>query len=100
MPRGDRTGPDGVGSMTGRAAGLCAGYEGPGCVNPAFGYGRGRGFGRGYGRRAAPAAPYNSTMQTPVVQDELAALMGEAEYLGGALRDIERRIEQVDSRSE
>lgn len=30
MPGGDRTGPAGLGPMTGRAAGYCAGYPAPG----------------------------------------------------------------------
>ena len=30
MPAGDRTGPEGFGPMTGRAAGYCAGFEVPG----------------------------------------------------------------------
>ena len=59
MPGGDRTGPAGMGPMTGRAAGYCAGYPVPGYMNPIagrgrFGYGlgagRGRGRGRGWGR--------------------------------------------------
>ena len=59
MPWGDRTGPAGMGPMTGRAAGLCAGYGVPGYMNPipgrgfGIGFGRGRGFGgggRGFGR--------------------------------------------------
>ncbi|MCK4695414.1 MAG: DUF5320 domain-containing protein, partial [Candidatus Cloacimonetes bacterium] len=57
MPRGDRTGPSGMGPMTGRAAGYCAGYDVPGFANPVGGRGRfgrgmgqGYGFGRGYGR--------------------------------------------------
>jgi hypothetical protein len=54
MPRGDGTGPAGMGPMTGRAAGYCAGYSVPGFMNPIGGrgyWGRGRGFGgRGGGR--------------------------------------------------
>jgi len=70
MPFGDRTGPAGLGPMTGRVAGFCAGYPVPGYMNPAVGragfygagyvmpYGgwgnawlrRGFGFGRGFGR--------------------------------------------------
>jgi len=57
MPRGDGTGPNGMGSMTGRAAGYCAGYSVPGYANPVPG-GRGLGnrqgfgaFGRGRGYR-------------------------------------------------
>ncbi|KPL16493.1 MAG: hypothetical protein AMJ92_12805 [candidate division Zixibacteria bacterium SM23_81] len=33
MPRGDGTGPMGLGPMTGRAAGYCAGYPLPGFMN-------------------------------------------------------------------
>ena len=44
MPRGDGTGPAGMGPMTGRAAGYCAGYGVPGYVNPIAG-------------RAAPYVP-------------------------------------------
>lgn len=62
MPRGDGTGPMGLGPMTGRAAGYCAGFRVPGYMNPIrfwrglwLGWklvsGRGRGFGiRGRGR--------------------------------------------------
>lgn len=45
MPGGDRTGPMGLGPMTGRAAGICAGYQNPGFANPIPGFGRGRGRG-------------------------------------------------------
>ena len=34
MPRGNGTGPMGLGPMTGRAAGYCAGYGVPGYMNP------------------------------------------------------------------
>jgi hypothetical protein len=46
MPAGDGTGPMGMGPMTGRAAGYCAGFGAPGYANPV----RGRGFGMGWGR--------------------------------------------------
>ncbi len=50
MPGGDRTGPMGMGPMTGRRAGYCAGSGAPGFVNRALGgfFGRGRGGGRGW----------------------------------------------------
>lgn len=50
MPRGDRTGPRGMGPMTGRAAGYCAGSSVPGYANPGPGMGTGGGGGYGYGR--------------------------------------------------
>lgn len=33
MPRGDRTGPAGLGPLTGRAAGYCAGHYVPGFLD-------------------------------------------------------------------
>lgn len=33
MPRGDGTGPMGMGAMTGRGAGFCAGFKMPGYIN-------------------------------------------------------------------
>ncbi len=52
MPFGDRTGPNGLGPMTGRRAGYCTGNTAPGYATLAIGrgfYGRGAGFGRGVG---------------------------------------------------
>jgi hypothetical protein len=55
MPRGDRTGPLGLGPRTGRGAGYCGGSGMPGFMNP---YG-GRGFGGGprFGLGWGPPAP-------------------------------------------
>ena len=45
MPRGDGTGPLGLGPMTGRGLGYCAGFGRPGYMTPGprFGWGRGGG---------------------------------------------------------
>ena len=37
MPAGNGTGPAGLGPMTGRAAGFCAGFQVPGYMNPVVG---------------------------------------------------------------
>ncbi len=37
MPRGDGTGPAGMGRLTGRSAGFCAGFKTPGFINMGFG---------------------------------------------------------------
>jgi hypothetical protein len=53
MPFGDRTGPQGMGPMTGWGAGYCTGFAGRGFASPAFGrgwFGLNRGAGRGTGR--------------------------------------------------
>ena len=109
MPGGDGTGPAGMGSMTGRAMGFCAGYAGPGYAYPAgargyFGRGRGRGFGRGYGRgygrgragygaQAYDDAPFVPSM---TAQQELGDLKGQAEYLEESLDGIRKRMEEID----
>lgn len=68
MPRGDGTGPMGIGPMTGRGAGYCARFPTPGFMNPmgsrlGLGLGRGRAFSRhgyyGAGKFASlPYVPY------------------------------------------
>lgn len=71
MPRGDGTGPRGLGPMTGRAAGFCAGFDAPGYANnlPRARLGLGRGFGRGRGFRRRqtfyPQAVPNPRIQRP-----------------------------------
>ena len=72
MPRGDGTGPMGMGSMTGRAAGYCAGFPSPGFMNPIGGrLGLGRGGGRGfrayprYGLGRFPGLSYPSYYGSP-----------------------------------
>lgn len=120
MPRGDGTGPAGMGPMTGRAAGFCAGYGMPGYMNPIggrgyWGWGRGRGGGRGrglgrgfgwaragYGYPAAeyPYAPYPAPFaQAPTQEQELAGLKQQAEYFQGALDEVKERIEQLEAES-
>lgn len=46
MPGGDGTGPVGMGPMTGRGMGYCAGFMRPGFANTGSGMRRGRGFRR------------------------------------------------------
>lgn len=50
MPRGNGTGPMGMGSMTGRGQGLCAGNNTPGAANGGGWTGQGRGSGMGFAR--------------------------------------------------
>jgi len=55
MPRGDKTGPQGQGAMTGRGAGFCNGNKTAGFENEKFtrrgqGMGRRQGYGNGMGR--------------------------------------------------
>ena len=110
MPGGDRTGPSGMGSMTGRGAGYCAGYSGPGSVNPVFGRGYGMGFGRGFrggrdGRWGVPyggyayGAPYAPSYGfAPTSEQETSALRNQAQYFEDTLEEIKKRIKELESK--
>lgn len=52
MPRGDKTGPDGKGSMTGRKMGFCTGNKQAGCFSTGSEENTmGRGLRKAHGRR-------------------------------------------------
>lgn len=112
MPGGDGTGPQGMGPMTGRAMGWCAGY-------PAAGFGWGRGRGGGWGRRnvfhatgltgwqragmgypawgAGPAWGATAPFAPAYGPDqELNALKAQAEYLEDSLEGIRQRMTELE----
>jgi len=119
MPRGDRTGPLGMGPMTGRAAGYCAGNTVPGYMNPYGGRGMGfrRGFfrgGGGFGRRrgfrffgypgvqpfvaGAPVVPQPWFGPEPYDERaELEELRSHARELENTLSGIQKRIEELEA---
>ncbi len=122
MPRGDRTGPEGMGPMTGRRAGFCAGYDVPGYAYPGSrrGYGRSRGmygrprdYGWGGGARgwrhlfyatgrprwARPAyadAPVWDVPLPPTKEQQLQWLQEEAGWLKDQLDAINERIGDLE----
>jgi hypothetical protein len=112
MPRGDGTGPGGLGPMTGRAAGYCAGYSTPGFANPYGGrMGMGLGYGRGYGRAFWPAYPYPRTppptaygggfyQPTLEPKQEMEMLAEEAKALKGQLEAINKRVSELKETKE
>ena len=125
MPRGDGTGPMGMGAMSGHAAGYCAGFGMPGYTNPAPGRGLGTGFGRGRGawgrgfgggsrgwrhmfyatglpgwmRFGDNAASYGypATYQKPDPEMEKQALKNQAEAMQSALDSINKRLSEIDT---
>jgi len=115
MPRGDRTGPAGMGPMSGRAAGYCAGYNQPGFTNRAggrmgggfswgrgaggrgMGMGRGRWFGGYYGPAPAPY-PYQAPY-APNSEQELDLLKNQADMLNSELKNIHDRISELESQN-
>ncbi len=114
MPRRDGTGPEGMGPMTGRAVGSCAGYTVPG-----FGFGR-SGGGRGHRnmfyatgqtgwQRANYGYPtagsygkgmpnYGVPYSAPAAQtkeQELNMLKDQAQYLKDTLEETNKRITEL-----
>ena len=126
MPGGDGTGPGGMGPMTGRAAGYCAGSAAPGYMNPGGGGGfggrgfRGRGRGGGWGRRngfyatgltgwqraaaggaygmpPVQAAPYAPAVAPTMTKDQqLEFLKAQAEAMSQQVQQIQEQIKQLE----
>lgn len=100
MPRGDRTGPAGMGPMTGGARGYCAGFDVPGFANPV---GRGYGFfggGRGwrhwfYATGLPRWARAGWVPPAPAPEQEAGFLKSQADNLRKAAESIERRLEEL-----
>lgn len=111
MARGDRTGPEGMGPMTGRGLGYCAGYDSPGFtrgisrgsaglgrgLGRGFGRGNGRGFGGGYRYRqqtyfneygAQPADYYPDVSEKTLIESEMKILKEQ-------LKSMEMRLSKI-----
>lgn len=96
MPKGDRTGPDGMGPMTGRQMGYCAGFDAPGYANAGFGRGFGRGRGLGRGRGFAWRARAMQTIPTQITEEqEKKYLNQELDILKNQMKGIEKRLENL-----
>ena len=118
MPRGDGTGPTGMGAMTGRAAGYCAGASEPGYAQPLLGrrYGVdmlragccwGRGSGAGGGRlrnmfhatglpgwkRMAGYSPFPGK-EDPEIERQV--LKNQADSLQSELEIVKKRLAEIE----
>jgi hypothetical protein len=105
MPGGDRTGPWGFGSMTGRARGFCAGYTYPGYMSYGFGRGYGRGYGWGYPMGGYnpygygygyPGYPYGAGAPSMSQEEELGYLKQEKDLMEKELKDLSERISKIE----
>lgn len=117
MPFGDRTGPFGLGPRTGRAMGYCAGFPGPGSMNPISasgwsgfcrGFGRGRGWrnwfwatglpgwareGSGYPSFVGEGFPYRAKF---TAREEIDVLKDQADFFKRQLDEIQKRISMLE----
>lgn len=116
MPGRDGTGPMGMGTMTGRGAGYCAGFAGPSFMNRVFGrgfFGRGRGGGRGWrnmfyatglpgwaraGLGVAGAALAAGAFRGMTREQDLSALKQHADQASNVLDSIRQRINELEGK--
>ena len=106
MPRGDGTGPAGLGPMTGRGLGYCAGFNRPGYMTPGFGWARAwgwnprfgwrRGWGRGWGYPSWGYPLYPT--QPPTASEEKELLKEELQALKEEMKAIEERLKELETK--
>ena len=109
MPRGDGTGPMGMGPMTGRRAGFCAGFAAPGAMNaPGMysGFGCRRGGGGGGMTRGAGFQARNRFMVqayadvTAPTANEQEVLTNQMSFLEKQLQQVKQRLDSISSKTE
>lgn len=107
MPRGNGSGPNGNGSMTGRRLGYCAGYDLPGFAKRDMGGGRRNGWNGRYGagnrgnrHRRWATGYYNNDYYEEFQNStaELNMLKNRSKLLKDEIDDIEIRIEELESK--
>lgn len=109
MPAGDRTGPMGMGPMTGRGTGYCGGSGAPGYgyAGPGFGLGLGwrggrggfGGRGRGFARGGFGFRGWGGNAPGPhVPAQEEQDLRERADMLQAELDAVRRRLDDLAAR--
>ena len=102
MPRGDRTGPMGMGPMTGRKAGYCNGFTDSGDLRSvpqrfACGIGRRQGRRRMCVKTGLPGWMHvENSASSEAGFDENSFLQCQAEYLELQLEEIKRRMSRTN----
>ena len=108
MPGGDRTGPLGERSMTGRGFGRCGDSEAPGTGYMRPFPGRGVGFRRGRGRRMRRRMGFGQRWEAPVdlypspysPENEAEMLCQQAKQLEDSLEQINKRLTQIEEQAQ
>ena len=96
MPGRDRTGPNGLGSMTGRRMGFCADNSNLNYSNRGLGFGRGnrggfslgRGYGLGYGYRNMNIENNPNISDKTIIENDIKILKDQLSSLEGQLKQL------------
>ena len=102
MPRGNGTGPMGMGAMTGRGAGFCAGPAMPACANQGQGRGTGgcrRGQRNRFHATGVPGRMWSGSNvapdQRPGQETQKYNLQNQADALQAELNQLRTRLEEI-----
>jgi hypothetical protein len=103
MPRNDKTGPEGRGSMTGRGLGSCTGENQSNFNSSNFGLGRrlgrGMGIGRSFGNRFQSGNRWFNRGFNSSSDSEKSVLENEIKTLKEQLGKYEDRLSQLEKNS-
>jgi hypothetical protein len=104
MPGEDRTGPMGMGPMTGRGAGYCGGRGVPGGTNRSFRGGRAGRGGRGHrhmfhatGLTGWQRATMDMPTAAPTAEAEGRSPQDEIETLRSQLDELKKRLAELET---
>ena len=107
MPRGNGTGPMGMGQMTGRGAGYCAGFAAPGYANSVgyrCGFDGGHGFRRMFHATGLPRwARFGSNHTNEAyaaANDEKEFLKRQESFLENQLANVKKRLTDFEENAE
>ena len=85
MPYGDRTGPEGRGSRTGRGLGYCSGNNAPGFAS------RGRGWRfRGFPQTPARTVELTDQEQAKILEAEKTEISKRLKAIGDKLKELKK----------
>ena len=105
MPGKDGTGPNGMGSMTGRGKGPCAGYQGSGHANRGGcdgGYNRGIGFRKMWDEPGFRGCGYDNYSAYPATEktndDKIKILKLQKTQIEMQLEQINKGLESLESK--
>jgi len=101
MPGRDRTGPSGLGSMTGRRMGFCADSSNQNYSNCGLGFGRGIRGGFGYGRGNDQGYGYRNMNieNNPNISDK-TIIENDIRILKDQLSSLEGQLKQIGEKSD
>ena len=102
MPGRDRTGPNGLGAMTGRHMGFCADSSNQYYSNRGLGFGRGnrgdlgygRGYGQGYGYRNMNIENNPNVSDKTIIENDIRILKDQLSSLEDQLKKTGEKTDE------